>query len=91
MGVAAVAFSITARARLICEDLGTFRPLDVGLWVGVALGKIGLDVTHQLVDQSPPPLDRMWRKSERCTATRLIDPVASTSTTFQPAGVWFIT
>ena len=40
---------------------------------------------------SPPPLDRMWRKSERCTATRLIEPAASTSTTFQPAGVWFIT
>lgn len=40
---------------------------------------------------SPPPLLRMRRKSERCIATRLIEPAASTSTTFQPAAVCCIT
>src|SRR5271168_1398517 len=34
----------------------------------------------------PPPLERMRRKSDRCTATRLIEPAASTSTTFHPDG-----
>jgi hypothetical protein len=34
-----------------------------------------------------PPCSRSWRKSDRCTATRLIVPSSSTSTAFQPWGV----
>jgi hypothetical protein len=40
---------------------------------------------------SPPPLASRLRKSARCTATRLIEPPASTSTIFQPEAVCFIT
>ena len=32
------------------EDVGTCCPPDVGFRISVALGKVGLDVTHQLVD-----------------------------------------
>jgi hypothetical protein len=38
-----------------------------------------------------PPLFSSSRKSERCTATRLIEPSASTSTAFQPEAVLRIT
>jgi hypothetical protein len=38
-----------------------------------------------------PPLFSNWRKSERCTATRLIEPSASTSTAFHPDAVLRIT
>lgn len=40
---------------------------------------------------SPPPFASTLRKSDRCTATRLIAPSASTSTIFHPASVGVIT
>jgi hypothetical protein len=40
---------------------------------------------------SPPPLDMICRKSERCSATRLMEPAERTSTIFQPEGDGLIT
>ena len=43
------------------------------------------------VSAGTPPLANTCRKSDRCTPTRLIEPSASTSTAFQPAGPFRMT
>jgi len=34
------------------KDLGTLRSPYVGLWIGVAVSEIALDVAHQFIDRS---------------------------------------
>jgi len=41
-----------ARVRDVGEEFGALCLPLVGLWIGVAFGKISLDITHQFVDRA---------------------------------------